>query len=257
MGKYVGKKILVIPDAHARPEQENSRFTALGNFIVEKQPDIVVCIGDWAEMGSLCAMDKGQRASEGRRYQDDIEAARDALNKTMRIVTQGYKKRKQAKPPQFHITLGNHENRIIRATNLQPEMYGKLSIDDLGFKEHNWLVHDFLTPIVIEDICFQHYFTAGILGKPIGGVTVARTLLSKHHQSCVQGHSHQRAFHEDVRADGHRLFGLVVGCYTEGAFVYTTEQRLWWSGLVILHEARDGTAEPAFYSLPYVKAKYL
>ena len=34
--------ILVVPDGHARPEHDNSRFSALGNFIVDKRPDIIV-----------------------------------------------------------------------------------------------------------------------------------------------------------------------------------------------------------------------
>ena len=250
---YPGQKILIIPDAHARPEQENSRFTALGNFIVEKQPDVVVCIGDWADMGSLCSYDKGQKSAEGRRYQDDIDAARDALDKTMSIVKVGLKK----SMPEFHITLGNHENRINRAVNLQPELYRKLSMDDLGFQTAGWKVHDYLTPVTLQGICFQHAFTGGLLGKPLGGANHARTLIIKNYQSSVCGHSHARDYYEDVKADGQRVFGLVVGCYTEGRFDYTTEQRRWWSGLCMLHEAHNGTAEPAFYSINYVRAKYL
>lgn len=249
----LGKKILVIPDAHARPGQDNSRFDALGNFIVEKRPDVVISIGDWADMGSLCSYDKGMKVAEGRRYQDDIVASQDALARVMKRVKAGYKR---AKLPEFHITLGNHENRIDRAANESPELFGKLSIRDLRFEEAGWKVHDFLKPLSIEGICFQHYFTSGVMGKPIGGVNHARTLVLKNYQSSVCGHSHARDFWEDVRSDGQRVFGLVVGCYDEGEHHYTTEQRRWWSGLVVLHQARGGSAEPAFYPVDYVKSKY-
>lgn len=251
----LGKKILVIPDAHARPDQDNSRFDALGNFIVEKRPDAVISIGDWADMGSLCSYDKGTGVAEGRRYQADIDSANDALVRTMRPVTAAYKK--MGRPlPQFHITLGNHENRIDRAANETPELEGKLRISDIEFAKHGWKVHPFLKPLKMQGILFQHYFTSGILGKPIGGVNHARTLVLKNYQSSVCGHSHARDFWEDVRGDGQRVFGLVVGCYDEGDHHYTTEQRRWWSGLVMLHECRDGSAEHAFYSTDYVKAKF-
>jgi predicted MPP superfamily phosphohydrolase len=250
---YLGKKILVVPDAHARPDQDNSRFDALGRFIVEKSPDVVVNIGDLADMGSLCHYDKGQAVAEGRRYQADITAANDALSRIMAPVRRLAKKEQ----PTFHITLGNHEQRILRAGNLDPAMEGKLSMDDLDFKKHGWKVHDFLKPLVIEDIIFQHYFTSGIMGKPIGGVNHARTLVLKNYQSSVCGHSHSRDYWEDVRADGKKVAGLVVGCYDEGHHGYTTEQRRWWSGLVMLHEAHEGTFEPAFYSMSYVRDKFL
>lgn len=253
MSKPLGKKILVIPDSHARPDQENSRFDALGNFIADKRPDIVVHIGDHADMGSLCTYDKGTLVAEGRRYAADIAASRDAIDRIMRPIRRLHRERR----PKFHITLGNHEDRITRACKEQPELAGKLSIADLGYDEAGWEVHPFLKPLVIENICFQHYFTSGIMGKPVGGINHARTLVSKNYQSSVCGHSHARDYWEDVRADGQRVFGLVVGCFDEGIHHYTTEQRRWWSGLVMLHEVHDGQCEPAFYSTDYVKRKFL
>lgn len=248
-----GRRILVVPDAHARPDFDNSRFDALGNFIVDKRPDIVVSIGDWADMGSLCVHDKGQKVAEGRRYQDDVTASLDALQRVMTKVRKGYNKKKL---PEFHITLGNHENRIDRAANENPELHGKLSVDDLRFKQAGWNVVPFLKPLSIDGICFQHYFTSGVMGRPIGGINHARSLVIKNYQSSVCGHSHSRDYWEDVRADGQRVFGLVVGCFDEGEHHYTTEQRRWWSGLVMLNEVHDGTAEPAFWSMDYLKRKF-
>lgn len=212
-------------------------------------------------MGSLCSYDKGQLVAEGRRYQDDIDSANDALARTMGPVEAAVAKLRTAKRktwnPTFDITLGNHENRINRAANESPELFGKLRMEDIEFARYGWKVHDFLKPLSMEGILFQHYFTSGILGKPIGGVNHARTLVLKNYQSSVCGHSHARDFWEDVRGDGQRIFGLVVGCYDEGEHHYTTEQRRWWSGLVMLHEAHDGSAEHAFFSTDYVKDKYL
>lgn len=252
-----GRKILVIGDAHARPDQDNTRFDALGRFIVDKRPDVVVSIGDWADMPSLCHYDKGQRAAEGRRYQDDVYTSLYALESTMRPVRDAYRRSKK-KLPEFYITLGNHENRCDRAANAQPELYGKLSSNDLGFKEQGWKVVPFLQPIVLEGICFQHYLPSGPMGRPTAGVNHARTLIMKAMMSTVVGHSHLRDFYETTRADGTKMFGLVVGCYDEGEHEYAkATQSQWWSGLCMIHEAHDGTGEPAFYSMSYIKGKYL
>lgn len=254
--KPSGQKILVIPDAHARPSVDNTRFDALGNFIVDKRPDVVISIGDWFDMPSLSSYDKGTIHAEGRRYQEDIDAGKDAMSRVMTRVNSGYRRSRKRKPD-FHITLGNHEQRIERACAASPELAGKLSYADLGFEAHGWEVHPFLKPLVVEGICFQHYLPSGAMGKPTGGVNHARSLILKGMMSMVVGHSHQRDFFEMTRADGQKMFGLVVGCYDEGFHEYAhATQHNWWSGLVMLHEAHDGAAEPAFYSTEYIQRKY-
>ena len=53
--------LLVICDPHAHPNYDNKRFTDLGRFIVKTRPDIIVCIGDMADMPSLSMYDKGTK----------------------------------------------------------------------------------------------------------------------------------------------------------------------------------------------------
>ena len=43
-------KIAVIPDTQVKPDQDLSYLRAIGNYIVEKQPDAVVHLGDFADM---------------------------------------------------------------------------------------------------------------------------------------------------------------------------------------------------------------
>lgn len=245
------RMILVIPDAHARKDVSNRRFTALGRFIADKRPDIVVNIGDLADMSSLCSYDKGTFHAEGRRYVDDIQVANDALAKVHGELT------KLKAKPKFYFTVGNHENRIYRASVQDPSLYGTIGLQDIQLTRFGYKVIPYLSPLVLQGIVFQHYFTSGIMGRPIGGENHARTLVKRNYLSSVCGHSHARDYWEDTRADGKKAFGLVVGCYDEGDHAYTTEQKRWWSGLVILHEVHDGQAEPAFYSIDYILRKYL
>ena len=256
------KKILVVGDPHARPEESNDRFTALGNFIVDKKPDEVVIIGDMADMGSLSHYDKGTVRAEGKRYADDVAATRDAVAKVMKPVNERVNQiianKKKKWQPKFHITLGNHEHRIDRAANESPSLYGHLSIKDLGYHDAGWNVVPFLVPLMIDNICFQHYFTSGLMGRPISGDNHAATLVKKNFMSSVAGHSHLRDYWETADAVGRKRFGLVVGCYDVGGHEYAHgTQHKWWSGLTMLHEVDNGTAEPAFYSTNYVMDKYL
>ena len=71
----LGKTHLVIGDAHAKPGVSNDRFEWLGKLVIRVRPDVVINMGDWADMASLCLYDKGKRSYEGRRYLEDIEAA--------------------------------------------------------------------------------------------------------------------------------------------------------------------------------------
>lgn len=259
----VGKKILVIPDAHAHPDVGHDRFHYLGKFIVDKKPDIVISIGDWADMQSLCYYDKGTIHAEGQRYIRDIEAANEALDITMGYVNAEVSRirrnKQKAWKPEFHITLGNHENRINVAQSKDPSLHGAISTDDIKFAEHGWNVVPFLEPLERERICFQHYLVSGVMGRAVSGKHHAASLVMKANMSCVVGHSHMYDWWEDIRADHGKIFGCVVGCYEDPNHTpnYATHTaHHWWSGLVMLHDAKDGYCEPARYSYDYLARKY-
>jgi len=261
MTKRIGKEILVIGDSHATPKANNDRFEWLGNFIVDKKPDIIVNIGDMADMASLSTYDKGSIHSEGLRYDLDIESVIDAqkrMNKPIDEYNKHLTKKKHLKKykPKRIITLGNHEHRITRAANEDPALYNHLKIDDLQYKEHGWDVYPFLKPYVAQGIAFKHYATSGIMGRPVSGDNAATNLVKKGFHSTVVGHSHMRGYFETTDITGDRLFGLVAGCYYDHDDHYSSETERFWRGLVMLHEAQDGSCEPAWYSMDYIKSRY-
>ena len=55
------RRHLVIPDSHAMPTHNNDRYEWLGKFIFDIRPDVVIDIGDSADMESLCSWDKDKR----------------------------------------------------------------------------------------------------------------------------------------------------------------------------------------------------
>jgi ribosomal protein S30 len=253
-------KILVIPDSHATHGVSNERFDWVGNCIVEERPDIIIDIGDSADMSSLCKYDMGTVAAEGRRYFEDLQVYHDACARVFTPVRRFQNKiathKKKKYNPRFIKCHGNHEARIDKAAKATPNLYGHLSYRDLKEEEFGWEVHKYLTPVTIEGITFQHCFTSGVMGRPIGGENVASAIVKKGYCSCVQGHSHTLDFWEDRAAHGGKVFGLSVGCYLDHPMDYTSEQGRWWSGLVMLHGAQDGYATPELITYNEVKKRY-
>ena len=72
------RKHLIIPDSHALPGEDLRRYEWIGELIMEEMPDVIVDIGDWWDMASLCSYDKGTKSFEGRRYKEDVEVGHKA-----------------------------------------------------------------------------------------------------------------------------------------------------------------------------------
>lgn len=257
----MGTNILVIPDSHAAPNESLERFRWLGKFIVDRRPDIIVDIGDRADLPSLSTYDKGTKGFEGRRYTDDLEAVHEAnrlmLEPLKKLQRKQRRNKKKVYNPHKVITLGNHEHRILRAANSSPELSGFLSYDDLRYHE-DWEVHDFLDIVTIEGVSFSHYFVSGVMSRPIGGVNAARSQILKTHTSCVSGHSHLLDYAEDTDASGSKIQSLVCGCYVEDNPAWNTDQAFdkWSSGIVMLNDVKDGTYDLEQISIERIERTY-
>lgn len=253
-------KILVIPDGHASPLHDNERFRWAGRLIARERPDIVVDMGDRATMDSISQYDAGKLVAEGRRYVEDLRAVHEAtelLNEEVDMMNNrfvAWKKKKYT--PTKYICLGNHEQRVVRAYQENPSMYGHIALEDLKYDESGWISIPFLTPLIIEDILFQHYITSGIMGRPVGGEHHSDSLLSKGKMSTVVGHSHMRGFSETTNGAGNKMCSLVSGCYFEHDEHYTSENARFWRGLIILHGVKDGYFDPEFISINKIKEEY-
>ena len=206
---------LVIPDPHAHPDFSNKRYELLGKLIVDIKPDKVICLGDFADMPSLCFYDKGTAGFEGRRYKDDVLSTIDAQEKMMMPIRKA-KKRK----PKMYMLEGNHEHRINRAISTDAtKLDGVISLDDLRYKKFGWefIPYRGSTPgiKVIDGIAYAHYHTSGVMGRAISGEHPAYSLLNKQYQSCTSGHLHTLDYATRTRADGKRIQGLMAGVFSD------------------------------------------
>lgn len=234
--------ILVIPDSHAKPGVSNKRYEALGHLVVDRKPDIIVSIGDWYDMPSLSHYDVGKRSAEGRRYVDDIIVGNDALDAFHRVLDNYNRLKKKKYDPKRYVTLGNHEERVNRAANESPALYGSISQDDFDFENQGWHVQPFKTLLHLEGINFTHYFPNGLMDRAIGGQNIGRTIIQRMHKSGIQGHNHILNTATDVDASGKRIWGITSGCFFEHEeeYVSSTIQMTWWRGVLMLNDVNDG-----------------
>lgn len=251
-------KHIVIPDLQIKPGQDLTFLKWIGEYIVEKQPDVVVCIGDAADMPSLSSYDVGTKSFEGRRYKSDIEATHQGMETLMGpIKTYNDKAKKGHRErynPRLVLTLGNHEHRIVKATNTDPKLDGTIGIEDLKYAEFGWEVYPFLDVVVIDGIAYSHYFCSGPLGRPC---ISAQSQLTKKHQSCIAGHQQGFQIASGYRADGKRLTSIIAGsCYEHDEDYMNQQTNNYWRGILMLHSVNEGEFDLVQVPLTYLRSKY-
>ena len=251
-------KHLIIPDTQVKRGVDLSYLEWIGKYIVDKKPDVIVQIGDFADMPSLSSYDVGKKSFEGRRYKDDIEAAKEAMDillEPMREYNARCRKdKKKQYRPRMVLTLGNHEQRIERAVEGDSKLDGTLGTDDLRYSEAGWEVFDFLDTVSIDGVVYSHYLVSGVMGRPIG---TASAMVNKTHQSCVVGHQQGRQVAYGIRADGSIITCIIAGsCYLHNEDYMGVQGNTHWRGIVVLHDVQDGQFDEMFVSLKYLRKKY-
>jgi hypothetical protein len=251
-------KHLVIPDCQIRPGDNLNFLHRIGQYIVDKQPDVIVCIGDFADMPSLSSYDVGKKAYEGRRYLADVQSVHDAMSTLLDpMINYNHRQQRNAKKqyhPRMVMTLGNHENRINRAVNSDPKLDGLLSTDDLCYSGFGWEEYPFLEVVIIDGIAYSHYFVTGVAGR---AASTAAAQFRKTNMSCISGHQQGLHIHSGDRADGARLTSIIAGsCYEHDEDYLGPQGNRCWRGILMLHEVDNGQFDLMPVSLDYLKRKY-
>lgn len=248
----IGKTILYIPDIQAKPGVPDDHLEWIANYALEKRPDRIVQIGDWADMPSLSSYDKGKRCYEGRRYTKDIDAANRSLDRFEAVIEAHNRTHPEDRyEPAKDLTFGNHEWRIIRATDIQPELHEKLTLDDLDFERRGWRCHNFLEVVEIEGIEFSHYFTSGVKGNPVSS---AAALLKERQKPSIMGHNQicDIAIHKKTQN-----MAIISGCcYLHDEDYLGPQGNNTRRQVIMLHEVENGHFDPMFVSLRFLRKRY-
>jgi len=253
-------KHFVIPDTQVKEGVSTDHLEAAGNYIVEKRPDVIVHIGDHWDMPSLSSYDRGKKAMEGRRVLQDIDAGQRAMERLLQPLRTLQARQKQNKKKQYTprmvFTLGNHENRINRHVESNPELDGSLGMDQLGLEEMGWEVQPFLQPVNIDGIVYAHYFYNPMSGRPYGGTI--QNKLSKVKTSFTMGHQQGLQIATETNNAGTKIWGLVAGSfYTHYEDYIGPQGNDHFRGVVMKHNVKDGDYSPCIVDINYLMRKYL
>lgn len=249
---------LVIPDCQIRPGDNLEYLRCIGNYIVAKQPDRIICLGDFADMPSLSSYDKGKKSFEGRRYRADIEVAQEGMETLLTSLNEyNRRQRKNGKKqylPSMDFLYGNHENRINRAVEDDAKFEGVLSTDHLRFESMGWTTHRFLDVVLRDGVAYSHYFVTGVAGRP---ASTAAAQLRKTNMSSVAGHQQGLQIATASRADGTPLTGIIAGsCYEHDEDYLGPQGNRHWRGILVLHDVVDGAFDLMPVSLKFLKERY-
>lgn len=246
---------LVIPDTQIKPSHDLAFIRRIGQAAVKYKPDVIIQGGDWYDMHSLSSYDRGKKAHEGARFEDDIRAGNEAwaiLNSVIdgEINRQKRNKKKAWNPRRVYL-LGNHEARIPRYVNDFPYLEGTLSYD--RFVHPGWERHGFLKKVWIDGFCYSHYFPNALSGRPIGGT--AENRLSK--LGCSFFAFHEQQMKVGVReVPSGRQWGFVCGSCYEHDESYRLGSNGEKRGIFVLNEVENGDCDPMFVSLNYLRRKF-
>lgn len=250
----VGITHLVIPDTQTKAGVPNDHLKWIGQYIVDKQPDVVIHLGDHWDMPSLSSYDKGKKQFEGRRYKSDVKAGNDALEVLMKPLNDyNYKaSSKDEYHPRLVLLRGNHEARIETALEYDPYLEGVIGYDDL--LSPSWEVVDYLKVIEIDGVNYSHFFYNPMNGRPYGGQVATR--LKTIGTSFTMGH--QQTLDYAIRfVTGISQHGLVAGaCYLHDEEYKGPQGNAHWRGVIMKHGVKDGSYNPMFVDLDYLCRKY-
>ena len=250
------KKHLVIPDTQVKPGVPIDHFTALGNYVVAKQPDVIVHLGDHWDMHSMSSYDIGKVGFENGDYAEDIEAGNEAIRLFEAPIKEYNKGRRNKYLPKKVLTLGNHEDRITRFQEEAENARFRNVVTMKDFELDGWKVVPFKKIVKVDGIHYCHYFYQQNSGRPIGGL--AHYKLNKLKFSFVMGHQQDMDTARMGLNNGDVIRGLMAGCFYQHDEEYRGAQaNSEWRGVHMLHEVKNGDYYPMEVSMNFLLSNYL
>jgi hypothetical protein len=247
-----------IPDTQTKEGTPTDHLVAAGNYLAEKQPDVIVVAGDWWDMPSLSAWDSvATKVAEKRQYQDgdskgDIGYGNWAMQEFLRPI-----RRRRSYQPEMHFLWGNHEYRIDRFLIENPHLRG--AVDPAHLLLDGLQVHPFLEPVHIDGIAYCHYFCLDSNGRVMNskrGQASAKAQINNVGGSATAGHKQGLDTHVKETPGG-RQRGIIAGSFYQHREDWLSPQgNSHWQGILLKHEVRDGNFDLMEVSLDFLRRNY-
>ncbi len=252
---------IMIPDTQVKDDIDMEYLSHVGKFIAHKKPDVIIHIGDHWDLPSLSSYDRGTRKSEGRRLAIDIHAGILGMNILLEPIAQVQAKElleygEVKWKPKMIFCIGNHEERLMRHVNANPELADFVSYNDFKLEENGWEVYDFLEPAIVNGVAYCHYMANPMSGKPYGGA--ALNVLKHVGTSFSMGH--KQTLDVATRAlatTGRQQWAIIAGsCYPHEEEYKGYQGNHHWRGIIVKHQVHEGDYNPMFIDLKYLEERF-
>jgi predicted phosphodiesterase len=246
-------RVLAIGDAHDTPAlPDKSRFRWMGKLAQDAQPEYILQIGDIADFDSLNSHVKNETLSGKQKtpFMQDIHSLREAISEFNAPIN--YK-------PQKHITLGNHENRIWRYEDYNPEVSGMMAhqltstLEDGGFT-----YSEYGTWYFVEGVGFTHApFHGGSSPKTQSPALVS--IANKLRWDAVMGHTHKKIDSQHEAYGDKPISTINLGCALPQGYIFPYAEHglnAWWWGCSILTIHDGSISESQWFSMRTLEKHY-
>lgn len=251
-----GERVLVIGDLHQDPRHPHrvEVMKWIARFGAEQKYKYVVQIGDWGTFDSVSFHDRNDTAKG--RLKPTITMDMDNLQESLKAW---HTAKGDWKPIQ-KMTLGNHENRIRRFQDLNPELGNSLQEGvETMFMQWGWRTIPFAEIMYIEGVGFTHHPVNGA-GRAYGGKLGITRATNEATCSLISGHTHNLKYWPAPKigaTDG--IEHLEVGCaIPHGEVEHYALHGLtnWWHGVVEVWVCEGRIMSFKAHSLLELEMKY-
>jgi len=205
-----GERILVIGDLHQDPRHEDrlAIMTWIARHASEKRFERIIQVGDWSSWDSVNQHDRND--TQKARYKPPISADMDNL-----VASHQHWRKGMAADyrPRQNLLLGNHEYRLERFENANPEAHQTFTVQrDQAFAQFGWQTRPYGELFYVNGVAFTHHPTNGA-GRAYGGKTGPQRAANESTVPVVSGHTHRRQVHDSPKIGPIDVISMVeVGC---------------------------------------------
>lgn len=253
----LGRNYLIIPDQQIREGVPLHHMHWASMYAMDKAPDVIVNMGDGADMPSLSSYDaRGSKRAEGRRIRRDI----DAWKRGMDALCGPWERAGWA--PEKHYLMGNHEYRWHKALNETPHLLEGMYPEDDPFTPYlrglGFVTHPFLRIVTLDGVRYSHYFPhgpSGRVGQTKKGAPSALAQVQRQMASATAGHM-QGLDVATVATDLGLRRGLIAGSFYLHKEAYLHGLDRYWTGLILKHNVRHGNYSLCEVEMDWLRTKY-
>lgn len=251
------ERVLAIGDLHQDPRHEHRLevLTWIARYASEQRFDRIIQVGDWSTWDSVNQHDKNDTFAA--RYKPGIRADMDNLIASHRAFRNGlaadYK-------PRLMMLMGNHEYRLERFENANPEAQGTYTLErDQIFAQFGWKTRPYGEIFYVEGVGFTHHAT-NAAGRAYGGKTGAQRAANDTTIALVGGHTHKRQLHDSPKIGPVGVVTVTeIGCAMPWGEVETYTKIAptgWWYGIVPMTVQDGAITDIDFVSMISLRSKY-